>query len=153
MRGMLVGATLSVEALLEASTVGRATYLPPSDGGIIFAYIPLSLQPENLSLNEMRQAPRSLVGNNQKGLLVYPVGSELNRIPEFQDGFSLEEGLRYVLVESADICSRVLVEQTGNLIVVGMTGAKVDVQGVNYQNSVGSVPSSLAASVIAKLHD
>jgi len=136
MRAMLEGATLSVEALLEASTVGRATYLPPSDGGIIFAYIPLSLQPENLSLNEMRQAPRSLVG----------------RIPEFQDGFSLEEGLRYVLVESADICSRVMVEQTGNLIVVGMKGADMDIQGRKYQKSLGSLPSSLAACVVATFY-
>src|SRR6266699_4948381 len=63
MRAMLEGATLSVEALLEASTVGRATYLPPADGGIIFAYIPLGPQSENLSLNEMRQAPKSLIGD------------------------------------------------------------------------------------------
>jgi len=152
MRAMLEGATLSVEALLEASTVGRATYLPPADGGIIFAYIPLGPQSENLSLNEMRQAPKSLIGDHQKGLLVYPVGSELNRIPEFQDGLSLEEGLRYVLIESADICSRVMVEQAGNLIVVGMKGAHVDIQGKNYQKSLGSLPSSLAACVVATFY-
>ena len=153
MRAMLQGAILGVEALLEQCNVGRATYLPPENGGAIFAYVPLSLQPETISLNMMRQAPKSLVGNDQRGLLVYPVGSELNRIPEFQDGLSLEERLRYVLVESADMCSRVLVEQTGNLIVVGMKGAKVDVQGEKYQNSLGSLPSSLAACVIATLHD
>ena len=153
MRAMLQGATLSVEAVLEQFDVGRATYLPPVDGGVIFAYVPLSSQLSTPSLSKMRQAPKSLVSNNQEGLLVYPVGSELNRIPEFQDGLSLEERLRYVLVESADLCSRVMVEETGNLIVVGMKGADLDIQGQKYQNSLGSLPSSLAACVIATLHD
>lgn len=152
MRAMLRGATLSVESLLEQSTVGRATYLPPADGGIIFAYVPLSLQPETLSINEMRQAPKSLVGNKQKGLLVYPVGSELNRIPEFQETLSLEERLKYVLVESANICSRVIVEDTGSVTVVAMERADLDFQGQKYLNSLGSLPSSLAACAIVALH-
>ncbi|HMB67575.1 MAG TPA: hypothetical protein VKM96_06475 [Candidatus Bathyarchaeia archaeon] len=153
MRAMLQGATLSVEAVLEHYDIGRATYLPPVDGGAILAYVPLNSQLSTPSLSKMRRAPKSLVGNNQEGLLVYPVGSELNRIPEFQDGLSLEERLRYVLVESADICSRVMVEETGSLIVVGMKGADLDIQGQKYQNSLGSLPSSLAACVIATLHN
>jgi len=153
LRAMLQGATLGVEALLEKCNVGRATYLPPENGGVIFAYVPLSSQPESVSLNKMRQAPKILVSNDQRGMLVYPVGSELNRIPEFGDGLSLEERLRYVLIESADVCSRVMVEQTGNLIVVGMSGAVMDIQGQKYQSSLGSLPSSLAACVITTLHD
>jgi len=153
MRAMLQGATLSVEALLEQCTVRRATYLPPGDGGVIYAYVPLSPETETLSQNEMRQAPRSLVGNNQKGVLLYPVGSELSRIPEFQDGLSLEERLRYILVGSADICSRVMAEETGSLIVVGMKGADLNTQGQRYLDSLGSLPSSLAACVIATFHN
>jgi hypothetical protein len=152
MRAMLQGATLSVEALLEHCTVGRATYLPPSDG-VILAYIPLSPETETPRLNEMRQAPKNLSGNNQKGLLVYPVGSELSRIPEFQGGLSLEERLRYILVESANICSQVMAEETRSLIVVGMKGADVNIQGQRYLDSLGSLPSSLAACAIAALHD
>jgi hypothetical protein len=153
MRAMLQGATLSVEALLEQCTVRRATYLPPGDGGVIYAYVPLSPETETLSLSEMRQAPRSLVGNNQKGVLVYPVGSELSKIPEFQDGLSLEERLRYVLVESANICSQVMAEDTGSLIIVGMKGADLNIQGQRYRDSLGSLPSSLAACVIAALQN
>jgi len=153
MRAMLQGATLSVEALLEQSTVGRATYLPPADGGVIFAYVPLSLQPETVSINEMKRAPKSLVGDNQKGLLVYPVGSELSRIPEFAEVLSLEERLTYVLVESADICSRVMVEEAGSVIVVAMESADLAIQGQKYLDSLGSLPSSLAACIIATVHD
>jgi hypothetical protein len=153
LRAMLQGATLSVEALLEQCTVRRATYLPPGDNGTIQAYVPLSSETETPSLNEMRRAPRNLVGNNQKGVLVYPVGSELSRIPEFQDGFSLEERLRYVLVESANICSQVMAEETGSLIIVGMSRADVNIQGQRYRDSLGSLPSSLAACVIATLQN
>ena len=153
LRAMLQGATLSVEALLEQYAVQRATYLPSVDGGLISAYVPLSPETETLSQNEMRKAPKSLVGNTQKGLLLYPVGSELSKIPEFQDGFSLEERLRYVLVESANICSQVMAEETGNLIIVGLKGADLNIQGQRYLASLGSLPSSLAACVVATQHN
>jgi hypothetical protein len=152
-RALLQGAILGVEALLEQSRPGRATYLPPRDGGVISAYIPLSRDAESLSLEEMRQAHKSLVGGDQKGLLVYPVGAELIRMPEFHDGFSLEERLKDVLVELADICSQVIAEEKGGVIIVGMKDAEADIQGQKYQDSLGSLPSSLAAEVIAALYD
>ncbi len=101
----------------------------------------------------MRQAPKSLSGNGQKAMLVYPVGSELGKIPEFQDGLSLEERLRYILVESTEICSRVMVQEAGNIVVVGMKGAYPDIQGQRYRRSLGSLPSSIAACVITAMHD
>jgi len=153
MRAMLHGASLEVEALLEQVSVERATYLPPVSGGVISAYVPFTPERGALSLSEMRNAPKTLKGNGQKGMLVYPVGSGLGKIPEFEDGLSLEERLRYILVESTEICSRVMVEKTGTVIVVGMKGANVDIQGQRYQRSLGSLPSSLAACVIAALHD
>ncbi len=152
-RVMLQGSILSVEALLGKSSVGRATYLPPAGDGVISAYVPLNGGAENLSLEEMKRAPRSLLKDHQEGVLVYPVGSEFSKIPEFQDGFSLEDGLRYILVESTDICSRVMAEETGNTIVVGMKDPETDVQGERYRDSLGSLPSSLAACVIATLHE
>jgi hypothetical protein len=153
LRAMLQGATLGVEALLEQSTARKATYLPPSNGGAISAYVPISSETKTPSLSEMRSAPKNLVGSNQKGVLVYPVGSELTRIPEFQDGLSLEETLKYVLVESANICSRVMADETDSLIIVGMKDADVNIQGQRYLDSLGSLPASLAACVIAALHN
>ena len=153
MRAMLEGASLGVEALLEQCTGEKATYLPPVEGGEIFAYVPLTPDAGAVSLSEMRQAPRSLSGNGQKAMLVYPVGSELGKIPEFQDGLSLEERLRYILVESTEICSRVMVQEAGNIVVVGMKGAYPDIQGQRYRRSLGSLPSSLAACVITAMHD
>jgi hypothetical protein len=153
MRAMLQGATLSFEAQLEQCTVRKATYLPPGDSGVISAYIPLSPETKTLSLNEMRQAPKNLSSNNQKGVLVYPVGSELTKIPDFEDGLSIEEKLRYVLVESGNLCSRVVAQETGSRVIVGMKGADLNIQGQKYLESLGSLPSSLAACVIAMLHD
>jgi hypothetical protein len=142
LRAMLQGATLSVEALLEQHAVRKATYLPPSNGGAISAYVSFSLETENPTLNEMRLAPKSLAGNGQKGILVYPVGSELTKIPEFQDGLSLEEALKYVLVESANVCSRVMAEETESLVIVGMKDADVNIQGQKYLDALGSLPTS-----------
>jgi hypothetical protein len=153
LRAMLRGATLSVEALLEQCTVRKATYLPPHNGGAISAYVPVSPETETLSLSEMRLAPKSLIGGDQKGVLIYPVGSELTTIPQLRDGLSLEETLRYVLVESANICSRVMAEETESLIIVGMKDADVNIQGQRYLDSLGSLPSSLAACVIASLRN
>jgi hypothetical protein len=153
MRAMLQGATLSIEALLEQCNAGRATYLPPHDGGAISAYVPLSPEAEIVSLNEMRQAPKSMISNNQKGVLVYPVGSELGKIPEFQDGLSLEERLRYVLVELASLCSQVMAEETGSLVIVGMKRPDGDIQGQRYLGSLGTLPSSLAACVIVGMYN
>jgi hypothetical protein len=150
---MLQGATLSFEAQLEQCTVRRATYLPPEDGGAISAYIPLSPETKTLNLNEMRQAPKSLASNDQKGLLVYPVGSELTKIPAFESRPSMEECLRYVLVESANLCSRVMAEDIGSIMIVGMKDAVLNIQGQKYQESLGSLPSSLAACVIAMVHN
>jgi len=45
------------------------------------------------------------------------------------------------------------VEQTGNAIIVGMEGANADIRGQKYGRSLGSLPSSIAACVIAALHD
>jgi len=153
MRAMLQGASRGVEALLEQYNVEKATYLPPVEGGEVFAYVPLTPDIGAVSLSEMRRAPKALSGNGQRAMLVYPVGSELGKILEFQDGLSLEERLKYILIESTEICSRVMVEETGNAIVVGMEGANVDVQGQKYRRSLGSLPSSIAACVIAALHD
>src|SRR5207245_11260433 len=108
--------SLRVKASLEQCTSEKASSLPPVDGGEIFAYVPLTPDPRAVSLSEMRQAPKSLSGNGQKAMLVYPVGSELGKIPEFQDGLSLEERLRYILVESTEICSRVMVQEAGNIV-------------------------------------
>jgi hypothetical protein len=149
MRAMLQGAALGFEAQLEQRMVHRATYLPPGDSGVISAYIPFSPETETLSLNEMRQAPKSLASSNQKGMLVYPVGSELTKVPNFEDGISIEERLRYILVESANLCSRVMAEETGSRIIVGMKDADLNIQGQKYLKSLGSLPSSLAACVIA----
>jgi hypothetical protein len=153
MKAMLQGAALSFEAQLEQYTVRRATYLPPDDGGLISAYVPLGSEIETLNVNEMRYAPKNLSNNNQKGLLVYPVGSELTRIPDFVDGLSIDEKMRYVLVESANLCSRVMVEETGGLVIVAMKDADVKIQGEKYQSSLGTLPSSLAACVIAIVHN
>jgi hypothetical protein len=145
---MLQGAASNIEALLEPYPVGRATYLPPIDGGKVSAYIPLGLDGSSLALNEMRKAPKGIVGEDQKGVLVYPVGAELGKMPEVQDAVLLENTLRYVLVESAALCSRVKSEESRGLVYLHMRRVNARTLGSKYQDSLGSLPSSLAACII-----
>jgi hypothetical protein len=46
-----------------------------------------------------------------------------------------------------------MAEDTGSLIIVGMKGADLNIQGQRYRDSLGSLPSSLAACVIAALQN
>ena len=145
---LLQGAMLDVEALLEPYPVQRAIYLPPENGGPISAFVPLRPSDKPVASEEMRRAPTRILEKDQSGVIVFPVGAELARLPELQDGLSLEEALRYVLVESAEVCSNVHVEEKGNFIVVAMENIKVDTEARKYLSSLGSIPSSLAACVI-----
>jgi hypothetical protein len=146
---MLQGSSANLEALLEPYSVGRATYLPPIDGGTVSAYIPLGLDASPLALNEMRKAPKGTVGKDQKGVLVNPVGAELGKMPEVQDGVSLENTLRFVLVESAALCSQVSSKESRGLVYLHMRRVRGRILGSKYQDSLGSLPSSLAACIIA----
>jgi hypothetical protein len=148
MQAMLQGEPSNIEALLEPYSVGRATYLPPIDGGKVSAYIPLGLNGSSLALNEMRKAPKGIVSEDQKGVLVYPVGAELGKMPEVQDAVLLENTLRYVLVESAALCSRVKSEESRGLVYLHMRRVNARTLGSKYQDSLGSLPSSLAACII-----
>ncbi len=149
---LLQGTMLDVEALLEPYPVQRAVYLPPDTGGPVSAFVPLRPSDKPVGGDQMRLTPTRILEKDQSAVLVFPVGAELARLPEIQDAISLEKALQYVLVESTEVCSHVKVEERGDMIVVAMENVKVDTVAQKYLSSLGSIPSSLAACVIAALY-
>ena len=149
MGALFQGAILEVETMLEPFSAGRAVYLPPEKNGRVAAYVPLTEDGGVPDFDEMRHASTRIVDPGQKGVLIYPVGAELATLPELNNGMSLEAALNLVLVESAEVCSRVEVEVGARMIVVAMENVKVDTRPPSYLRSFGSIPASLAACVIA----
>ena len=118
-------------------------------------YIPLEPTGRVSDVSEMWKAPASLLQfeegqEGQKGLLLFPIGASVGGIPSLAAGTSMniEESLDEVLVEPG-ICSSVAVAETGNLTIVEMRGVKVKTGDTLYSRVLGSIPVSLAASVIA----
>ncbi len=65
--------------------------------------------------------------------------------------FTLDEALRLVLVESAEICSGFNVAEIENTIVLEMEKVKIDNDVVRYSRFLGSIPTSLSACVLATI--
>lgn len=140
---------LSPEALVSNAHVGLSPrYLPPRDG-LIAAYIPFRPLDPSTSVETMLQAPRKLVGNDQNGLVVLPIGASIAGIPEITDsGADLEGALRKVLVDSG-ICSSLTAIELESMFILELERVKFRNESSQYSRILGSMPVSLAACVCA----
>ncbi len=137
--------------VLESSGNERAVYLPPKEDGLVSVYIPLGPNPKFESLEMMRKAPTGIVSTEQAGVLLYPLSADLGRIPELQRDMSLEDALAFILVESAGLCSAVRESEVGNTVVVEIENIKVNTESTRYLETLGSIPTSVAACIITIL--
>jgi len=150
-RGVIHGAVLNIEALLEEfDAKEKATYMPPKEG-LAVAYVPLSSNPHSPSFDDFAKAPRRLVTELEgvPVLMVVPPGAELVRANELSEESGLEDALQYVLVEVSELCSNVKAVVAEDKLVVGMKGVKVKTEAAKYLLCLGSIPASIAASVAA----
>ena len=149
-KGVIHGSVLNVEALLEEfDTKERALYVPPKDG-VAVAFVPLSGDRDIPSYEALSAAPRRLVSEVEGVplLMVVPPGSELARAGELAGDSSVEDALEYVLVDTAELCSSVRAVSAENRWVVELKGVKVKTEAAKYLHCLGSIPASVAASVI-----
>ncbi len=88
-------------------------------------------------------------------MLVYPVGATLPTLPELKssDGMlpSIQEALEFVLVETAKVCSDVNSSEIGENAIVEMNHVRVKAPGKSYERYLGSIPASMAATVLATI--
>ena len=129
-----------------------AIYLPPKGEGAP-VYVPLDDQRPLAAIEEMGQAPTGLLPSDahQRGIRVFSAGSSLVGVlgAGADESSGVEEALRRVLVEEARLCSSVKAVKTGNAIVVEMRNARAGQETESHKMILGSLPTSLAASVVA----
>jgi hypothetical protein len=147
------GILLAPEALTSAIDISASPrYLPPRDG-LIGVFIPVRPIAKSTGPEAMWQAPRKLDGNSQDGLLVFPIGAAIPAIPGLATkGGSIVDSLQEVLVASG-ICSHIDVAEAGNILILEARDVKVGGENTHYADVLGSIPVSLAASVVAAISE
>lgn len=142
-----------------------AVYLPPDPRrsldsgdyeGEASVYIPLNNQALPVTLEEMRAAPLTLLDerNTQAGIRVFTAGAYLGQVPEIRgEDTSIEEALQHLLVDYAELCSLVRASEIEDTIVVEINDVKLRPESRNYRDFLGSLPTSLAASLVCVMKD
>lgn len=171
-RGMISGSVANIEAVLEEfGATHRAIYLPPREGKV-YAYVPLSGNPSYPEFSEIVNAPKRIISNvdGHPGLFIYPPGSDVvtlsrvgrdesidggeqidrNEKPSLEDFLpEMENGISYCLVDFAELVSKVQVNLEKNKVFLGMKNVKIEVEAPRFSRVLGSIPTSLAACVVA----
>ena len=129
----------------------KVVYLPPSENGLISAYVPFDQDFASENLLQQDQNPGSPLDGG-KGLSIFPIGAALGRAQELR-GTSLENALNFVLIQSAEICSSIRVSELESIVIVEFSNVKIITEGKEYSETLGSIPSSLAACVIATVRN
>lgn len=173
-RGMISGSVTNIEAMLEEfGATRKAIYLPPREGKV-YAYVPLSGNPSYPEFSEIVNAPKRIISNldGHAGLFIYPPGTDVVALSgvgrdenieerEETDGNKersmddflpeVENGISYCLVDFAELVSKVQVNFEENKVFLGMKNVKIEVEAPRFSRVLGSIPTSLAACVIAKV--
>jgi len=171
-KGMISGSVANIEAILEEfAAAHKAVYLPPKDGKV-YAFVPLSRNSFYPEFNRIVDAPKRIISNvnGHPGLFIYPPGSDvvaLSGVVEETMGeerekegkeFSLEDflpqlenAISYLIVDFAELASRVQVSFEKNKALLRMKNIKLNVEAPRFTRVLGSPPASLAACVIAQI--
>lgn len=101
----------------------------------------------------MRNAPTKLLcSERQKGIRIFTIGSDLMEIPELgQEDISVEDALKHLLVDSAELCGSVRASEIEDIVIVEMRNVKVQPETQVYRELLGSLPTSLAASAVSTI--
>lgn len=152
-RAMVEASCVNVEALLEEMDAReKGVYLPPRDDRG-WAYVPLSGNPGLDNAWEVLDAPVRVVtdAGGEPGLMVFPPGSEVVRLSMLGEEVGLEEALSYVLVDFLEGAESVKATHAGGDIVLKIQGSRLETDFPRYRSVLGSLPVSLAGSVLAAI--
>jgi hypothetical protein len=160
--GIQIAAISNANSQLMRESPGKTSvrpiYLPPKNG-LAAVYLPISGEPQKpLTVDQMWNAPNVLVNftpseqQNIGGILLYPIGAYIGSFNDIRGNeTSLEEALRFVLIETTEVCSSLSLSESEGFIILALRDIKVLTSLDNYREVLGSFPASLAASVIATM--
>ncbi|MBE0479282.1 hypothetical protein IBX65_09260 [Candidatus Aerophobetes bacterium] len=171
-KGMISGAVANIEAVLEEfSATYKAIYLPP-DEGKVYAFCPLSGNPAHPAVEKIVRARKRIICevDGHPGIFIYPPGadvmavsgvieeeSEAEKLGEGKDVSlktflpGLENAIGYLLVDFAELASKVEVSFEENRVFLRAKNIKLHVDAPRFIKVLGSPPVSLACCCVAKL--
>lgn len=143
-RGLLEGAMLSLEGLLEELDLSERGYYVAHEDGLVYVYVPSSkAEPPNVD-----SKPRSLVVElkGQPYLVLIPPASALAR--EYPST-SLEDAVSTVLVDLAELCSGVRVAKGPGYIRVELKRPRGRRAPSRFKRVLGSLEACVTACLAA----
>ena len=174
-KGMISGATANIAAMLEEfAVVQKGTYLLSKEGKV-YVFVPLSNNPSYPEISKVIDAPKRVISNvdGHPGLFIYPPGSDVmglsgvvgegreetgtgnvreNKAFSLEDFLPrLENAINYLLVDFAELCSKVQISFEKNMVVLRMRNVKLNVEAPRSTKVLGSPPASLAACLITQI--
>jgi hypothetical protein len=153
-RSMIKGSCINIEALLEEfDAEERCIYIPPRDGRV-FAYVPLSTSHDLSNMWQAMEAPTRVVTEvgGEPGLMVFlPVSEDM--FSSVGEDSKAEEALSDILVEKLEFLESVKEAESGDKVVVRMSGSRVETDLPRFKKVLGSLPTSITGCVLAFVLD
>ena len=148
------GSCFSIEAQLEQfQAKERCVYLPPRDGRV-FAYVPLNHINDLSKLSYAVEAPIRLVtwSRGEPGIMVFlPVSIDM--FSSIGEDSNAEEAISIVLVEQLEALESVKAIESGNKVIVRMSGSRIETELPIFKNVLGSLTTSIAGCVLAYIYN
>jgi len=143
----------NIEALLEfVGAARRAIYIPSEAYGRVVAYVPLRIPEDGLQLRSIAENPRSVIvrQGGSLGVIVNPPRVKFEGgNPGIEDGGNIEALLDYILVEASEIAESVKTARSEESFIIEIYKVRVDIGYQRFRVVMGSLPSCLAAQVVA----
>lgn len=152
-RGMVEGACVNVEAVLEEFDAHeRAWYLPPRDGRV-FCFAPLVADVKPAVVWAAARAPVRVLTEPMgvPGLMVFPPGSEMLRLSQVEREAGLEEAMAYVLVDYLEGAESVKAVREGSRVNVIVGKPRLRTDFTRFNKVLVSLPVSVLGCVAAQV--
>lgn len=144
---------VNIEALLEEyNATEKAVYLPPRDGRV-YAYV--SLSSELGDLEQILKAPLRVLTRTAggPGLFIFTPGSEFTRLHSLSPESGLEAALSLVLVDTVEAVESLRALEDLSRVMIHLKNPRIDTIHPRFKAVLGSLPTSLAGSVLAAVKD
>ena len=143
----------NIEALLEfVGAARKAIYIPSEAYGRVVAYVPLRIPEDGLQLRVIAENPGRVIvrQGGSLGVIVNPPSVEFGGgNPGIEDSENIEALLDYALVEASEIAESIKTVRSEEGFIIEIYKVRVDVEYQRFRIVMGSLPSCLAAQVVA----
>jgi hypothetical protein len=136
-----------------------AIYLPQGRDHRAQVFLPLDSKVTRSQIELMQSAPGPIEffkGDRNRGIKIMPAGSRIGMLLQERienHGLDLEDQLRKILIDSTELCSSLTMSETETEIVLDLENIQVSVDAPIYFKTLGSIPCSVAASVVASIRN